>query len=392
MKNQSKSVAFENLFIDAMVLAPEKTSGVGHLTQHLVDALIDNKTLAAHYRVRLVVPFNKAKMVRQKFGDKQVNIKKLWLPARVIELLARLHLLPPIDIFLGRGVYLFPNYKNWPLVRSKSYTYFHDLSFIQHPEYVQPKNLRYLQRHAESWIKRSSHVLTISKFSKEAIVKHYRISPDKISIVYAGVDTNTFKPKTYKEIELVCKKYSLPRSPYFLFIGNIEPRKNLERLVEAYSILPTDIKNKYGLVLIGGGGWLNDKLLNKIAKLQENGDNIKMPSKYVSDEDLPSIYSGATALMHPALYEGFGITPIEAMACYTPVALSKIEPMIEVTKGAALLFNPYSVDAIKNSMLDVVTNRELRKDLKRRGAKRSKEMEWSKTTRPLVDLLIKDAK
>jgi hypothetical protein len=127
-----------NLYVDAMVLAQPRMSGVGHLTLHMIRALLVHELFTERFNLHLVVPYNKTAAVQANLDTYHVNasIKKLYLPARGIELLSRLKLLPPMDLFLGNGVYLFPNYKNWPLLRSRSYTYVYDLGFIKYPEFV----------------------------------------------------------------------------------------------------------------------------------------------------------------------------------------------------------------------------------------------------------------
>jgi len=154
------------IYIDALSLAEQKVSGIGHLTLETVRAL----ALEEGLHINLVLPLGKRKLV-ERHRLQNVTIMELPIPARGLSLLTKMHLMPPVDLLLGSGVYIFPNYRNWPLLFSKSLTYFHDVSFMLYPETVSPKNLKYLQQNSPIWLKRSDLVLTLSKSSKKDIVK-----------------------------------------------------------------------------------------------------------------------------------------------------------------------------------------------------------------------------
>jgi len=380
-----------NVYIEATALASAKMSGIGHLTLNLINGLLEDEEFQKSHQLALVVPFNKAASVRAKFNQ-PVTIKKLWLPSRVIELLLRVRLLPYMDLFLGNGLYLFPNYKNWPLLRSTNYTYIHDLGFVKHPKFVQPKNLIYLRTYVPLWIKRASKILTISEFSKTEIMEEYSLSTEKVALIYPGIDPKQFTKQSPVQIEKIRVKYKLGTRPYFLFVGNIEPRKNLERLVVAFNQLDQQSKEKFSLVLVGAEGWLNGSIHESIKAARLEGSNIIFPSQHVTDEDLPALYSGAFALLHPALYEGFGIPPVEAMACGIPTAISNVEPMPEVASGAALLFNPLHADEITQAIKALIENSKLRSELITKGLRRAQDFNLKTVTQKLVTLITEESK
>jgi len=369
-----------------MVLTQPKMSGVGHNALEIIWAL-ERIEEARDWDICLVVTLGKkAALKRHKFSER-IKIKVIPLPARVMEVLLRVRLLPPVDLLLGRGVYVFPNYKNWPLIASPSYLYVHDVVFMRYPHYVQPKNLRYLKKYVPAWIKRATKIITISDFSKHEIEHYFNVSPSNIAVIPCGVDRSVFYKKPQAEISRVKKKYGITAKHYLLYVGNIEPRKNLQRIVVAYSGLPKELKDSHALVLAGGGGWLNEGIHEAVGQAKKAGSRIIMPNAYVQDKDLPALFSGATALVHPALYEGFGLSPLQAMACSVPVIVAKNSSIPEVVGNAGLYVNPDDVADITDKMAKVMTDARLRARLVQKGLARSALFGWTQSAKKLLQLL-----
>jgi len=362
----------QKLFIDALPLAQDRMSGIGHLVLELTKDLARSDTLD----VLLVVPLGKKKAVLR-HGIKNTSVKTYPLPARVFSILMRLRLLPPVDIILGRGIYLFPNYRNWPLLFSKSLTYFHDVTFKIHPETVSPKNLSYLLSNARLWLKRTDLVLTLTESSKHEITETLNVPARKIRVIPCGVDVNDYHARTMQEVSGVKKKYGIELEKYILAVGNLEPRKNIDRLLEAYRQLPAATRNEYGLLLVGGGGWLNERTLQLIDEMADSGLRIVHPLKYVEDKDLPALYSGASLLAHPAIHEGFGIPPLQAMACGVPVVASNIPSIAEVIGKSSLYFDPYSVEDMSLVLQKGLHDEQVRKKLISEGKDRAALFSWS---------------
>ena len=264
----------------------------------------------------------------------------------------------------------------------------HDLSFVHFPQYAHPKDLPYKLKYVPKSVKKAGRIITISENSKKEIMEYYGVSAEKISLVHPAVDTSFFHRKTAAEIAIVRKKYKLPKK-YILYAGTIEPRKNINGLLKAYEQLDTKIKGTYGLVLAGGKGWQDNGILDRIDSLQKNGHTI-VQTGYVADDDFPAIYSGAELFVFPSFYEGFGIPPLEAMACGVPVisadnsslpeAVGKAGILIDVEKSADL------VAAIKN----LLHNDTLRTQYIKAGYKQVQRFTWEKAAKELhdaVDLL-----
>jgi glycosyltransferase involved in cell wall biosynthesis len=385
--------ARRKVYLDALSLAPERMSGIGHLTLNLVVGMAASKDFNDKYELQLVLPYNKIDAVKTKLRGAKVSYKRVWLPARALEILNRLGILLPVDLFLGKGFYVFPNFKNWPLTkRSVSFTYIHDVGYMKYPEFVQPKNLAYLRKYMPIWLKRTDYILTISRFSKDEIVSRCGVKSSRIDVVYPGVDAEAFSRRSTYEVEQVKSKYGLIGEDYFLFVGNIEPRKNLERLVDAFNKMPADMKKRYSLVLVGGDGWSNANIYQAIRSAKEGGARIIVPEQYVGDDDLPALYSGAIALIYPPLYEGFGIPLVEAMSCGTPVLAADSGPLPEVTGSAAKLFDPLDIDSIKDAMVYVMKDSQARERGVALGLARAKELSVNNEVLSLISVLDERSK
>ncbi len=377
-----------SIYIDALSIAHTHRSGVAHTLHRTLEFLLKEEN---NYNIVLVVPLRKAKLLPEDIiKSKKVTIKTIPLPGKVFELFLRLRLVPPVDLFLGKGVYVFPNFKNWPLWNSRSITYIHDLTFMRYPDFVEEKNLKYLTRYIHRWINRADCVVTVSEHAKREINELLHVPESAINVIYNGVDAESFKPQSVKKIAETKQRYELP-SEYLLAVGNVEPRKNLERLVAVYTKLPKDIRTKYPLVLVGGGGWRNEGIQQAIDQANKTTTQIIKPSKYVEDDDLPALIAGARAFVHPALYEGFGIPPLEAMACNVPVASSDSSSLPEVVGEAAALFAPTNENEMKKAILAVLSDEKLRQRYKAAGLERAQLFTWKQSAIKLSATITQQA-
>lgn len=379
-----KNSSLPKIYIDALALVPQRKSGIGNVLEQTLTHLLKLPQVKER-NVYLVVPLWKAKYL-QRFVQPGVKIKTIYLPARALAVLLRLNILPPLDLFLGRGVYLFPNYRNWPLWSSRSITYIYDLGYLRFPSTVQPKNRAYLERHVKRWVARTDKIVTISQQVKDELEIYLHVAYNKISVIYCGVDGKLFYRRRAEEIAIVKERYSIPFKDYLLFVGNIEPRKNLIALLDAYLQLPLRQQQKYGLVLIGGGGWLNEEFHQRLASAQVDGKDVLKVEKYVESKDLPALYSGASALLLPSVYEGFGIPPLEAMACGTPAIVSDVPAIREVVQDAGYYFDPNRTDTITRAIIHALKD-EGRTDLIRLGEERARQLNWDMAAADLEQVI-----
>lgn len=373
------------LFVEAVPLVDRQISGVPHALAGLVAALAANKAIQDRFEIVLIAPGDRMHLLDRWRGLETCARRAIPMKFRIMNGLGRRGLLPPMDLLLGRGVYLFGNFFSWPLTRrSKSLTYIHDVCFAVHPEYVQPDNRRMLTKNVPRFIAQTDYVVTVSESSKREIIEHFKVDPERVVVLYNGVDRQLYRQYSEPEVRAVKDKYGLGDKPYFLFIGNIEPRKNLERLIAAATQLPKD----YALLLVGSDGWLNEKIFADIEQARQDGHLIIKPKTYVPDEDVAPLISGAVALVQPSLYEGFGMPVLEALASQTPVVVADIPPLREVAGDVGMYCDPLDVASIAQTMQRAIKlSTEARKQLADQGFERAAQFTWQRSAGALAHVL-----
>lgn len=375
------------LFIEAVPLVDRQISGIPHALAGLVAALAANSDIQKKFEIVLVAPGNRMRLLDRWKGLENCTRKPIPMKFRIMNGLGRRGLLPPMDLLLGRGVYLFGNFFNWPLTkRSKSLTYIHDACFAVYPQYVQPDNQKSLAKNVPRYIKQTDFVITVSKSAKEEIAKYFKVKKDQILVVYNGADANLYKKYPEEEAKKVAKKYGLGDKKYFLFVGNIEPRKNLEGLLKAVVKLPKD----YALIMVGSDGWLNQEVFKLVDAANKAGHLVVKPKTYVSDDDLAKLLSGAEALVLPSFYEGFGMPALEALTAKTPAVVADIPSLREVVGQAGIFCNPEDANSIADAMLKAIKMPQDQRDkLTAKGKEQSKKFSWQASADELAKILLK---
>lgn len=360
-------------------------SGIGHMTLETIKSLQNHSENQKTFEIVLVVCYDRVAAI-QSWNFTKVKIKKIPVPTRWFNLIWKYDVIPYMDIFLGRGTYIFFNYKNWRLLRSRSLTYVCDVGYLLYPEFVSPKNLKFLKTNVNKWVKRTSKVVAISTSARNDIVRLLNVDNTKISLIPCGVDKAVFYKRSSKEIDAFRLKYGIENN-FILYLGNIEPRKNIMKLIKAYRLLPQSIRNKYALLLVGGGGWLNQPIIQAIEEAQREGYRIIRPTAYIKDEDLPTLHSAASILVHPAVYEGFGISPLQALACETPVIVSQIPSLQEVVGNAGIFIDHDNEYDISDKINLILTNQKLRQQMIKRGLNQANKFTWDNAVHKLVNAI-----
>ncbi len=277
--------------------------------------------------------------------------------------------------------HLIPNYGEIPVIASIM-----DAIPLSHPEWVSLKLRRMknaLWKRSAQW---ASHIITISEYSKQEIAQHFGIDAQKISAIPLGVDARWFRPLEDEIMRGVLKRYDLPQH-YFLVVGTLQPRKNIARVIEAYRSLPKAVRNEVPLVVVGRAGWRCEEVVEMLTS-SSSGNSLRW-LKHLPDDDLLAVLKGATALIFPSLYEGFGLPVVEAFAAGTPVITSNTTSLPEVAGDAAMLINPLDVSEIAAAMQLILEQPELADSYKRKGQERALSYSWDRTASMTLDVYKK---
>ena len=274
---------------------------------------------------------------------------------------------------------VFFNYIVPPHVSGKVITTIYDMTYMRFPETMDARNLRRLRQGIQYSVERSDHILTISEFSKQEIVSLLNIPEERISVVYSAPSLSG-KTKAFEEIS---QKFSI-RKPFVLYVGTIEPRKNLERLIEAFKTLKKEHRISHQLVLAGGSGWENKTIYQAAQELQVAGEIIF--TGYLSEEEKNTLYKNADLFVFPSLYEGFGMPPLEAMAFGCPVVCADAASLPEVVGDAAELVDPLDTDSIADGMWRVLSDREYAAELRQKGYQQKEKFTWDDSAEKLIEI------
>jgi glycosyltransferase involved in cell wall biosynthesis len=374
------------ILFDANALVNGRKSGVGHYTHYLVQSLAtaypDQVRLVGHY-------YDFLGRKRPDDLPQAPNIRyrvSRIVPGRAVNMLRRLGLSVPFELLVKtRGdILLFPNFLSQPSLRRKPIVAtIHDLCFLAHPEFVSDLNLHDLQHYVPKTIKRSSLDLAVSEFTKQSLQEAYAVSSDRLMITPVPPLQKVEVSRANQDKQL---KHLGIGKPYILFVGNLEPRKNLIGLIEAYSQLTEGLRSKHSLVLVGGAGWKNEDLLARIATLQAEGFDIITPG-YVDDSQKAALYSQATLVVMPSFYEGFGMPILEAFQYGAPVAASDISVLHEAGGDGVAYFDPNQPTDIAAVIAQVLTDQKLRAKLVSEGTKQLAKYSWDKTAAQLYERL-----
>jgi glycosyltransferase involved in cell wall biosynthesis len=253
----------------------------------------------------------------------------------------------------------------------------HDLNFLYYPQFLTAESRRYYNQQIEWAVCRTDHILADSHATKSDLVSLLGVPPEKVTVVHLAANP-AFRPLPEAETRQVATKYNLEPG-YLLFVGTLEPRKNLPGLLQAYRRLLDAQVTAAPLVFVGGKGWLYDEVFERIEALR-----LRQHVRFlhdVPDTDLPGLYNAASLLATPSFYEGFGLPALEAMACGMPVVVADRASLPEVVGQAGLLVDPNDPDDIARALGRALTDAPLRARMRERGLAQAARFTWERTAR-----------
>lgn len=240
------------------------------------------------------------------------------------------------------------------------------------PQFHTPGNVQAENSFYERVMKRADGLIAISQSSKSDAVRLLGLNPDKVTVIYPGVDERFFNVAA-SDIERVVRGYDLGK-PYLLFVGTIEPRKNVDTILDAYSALPVDLRDHHDLVIAGPTGWAAG---STVKRLESGIPGIRVLG-YVPESELPALTAGATVFVYPSFYEGFGFPVAQAMAAGVPVITSNVSALPEITAGAGMLIDAASAAELTGSIYQVLTSPSLRTERGKSGQQIARRYTWSR--------------
>ena len=355
----------------------DRPTGVGQYVFNLVRGL---EGIAGNERFRLFCFDFRRRFDGMGITDPRFEIKRIrFIPGSLYNFLTENLGMPDIGLLAGPcDLYHFPNFIIHPLKRGKAVVTVHDLSFARFPEHAERLNLNRLKKRFTYTIERADAIITVSEFSRRELVKLYGVSDDRITVIHQGVEIPTAEKQG--------RRFDFD---YFLFVGTIEPRKNLGTLLDAWRIVKGRKGGswKYKLLIAGGTGWRCPPASTQVMDKGLEDDAVIFD--YVPNDELHSLYAGAEAFVYPSLYEGFGMPPLEAMARGTPVIASSAPSIPEVVGRAALMVDPRNPEQIAGALVRISEDRRFRAELVDRGLERVKLFSWDKTAHKTLALYRK---
>ncbi len=372
--------------IDIQPLLYSGRSGIGYYQQELLNALIDINDKDS-FVLQYFDPKRRHGDMAAFYKDKDVNVEPCkWFSSTLIKMLWMVFPIPYGLFFRSNpDVSIFFNYYLPPYVKGKKLLVVYDTVLKDHPETMNRKTKAVLNLTLKRSIRRADKIITISQFSKDQIIKYYHVSADDIVIIPCAADERKFHPADDREAvqEYIRSKYDITGN-YFLYLGTLEPRKNITGLIEAYGKALKKQPAMPLLVISGGKGWLYEQIFQRVKELGISDKVIF--TGYVEDSDVPMLMNGADAFCFPSFYEGFGMPPLEAMSCGVPVIVSNTSSLPEVTGDCGISVDPNNTDEIANALIRM-TDKKFQKEQSQRSLERAKAFSWKRSAELLNKLL-----
>lgn len=397
--------------IDVRCLVEGRRTGIEEYTLNLLKNIFeaDSKNEYVLFWNSFRKPKTRLKWIKK---YKNVSVKKFDYPNKLLNFCFWYLKWPKIDLLLGgpastrgndrssmRGgvdVMFFPNIIFGSVSKNaKTIVTIHDLSFERHAEtFSWVRRWWHIFINPKEFCKEADKIIAVSDSTKNDLVSLYGIKPEKIKVIYSGIDEEfAILDRNDHQLLKVKDKYELPFK-FILYFGTIEPRKNVVGLIRAFGVLQDFAVNsnnaeleKYGLVIAGQSGWLSAEIYQEIRRSRYK-DKIKIID-CVPSKDKKYIFNLASLFVYSSFFEGFGFPPLEAMACGVPTIVSNNSSLPEIVENAAIMIDPHKPDEIFQAMCEVLLTRELAEKLKKDGLQQAEKFKWKKAAEEFLELLKK---
>ncbi len=368
-------------------------AGIGRYSRELIRAIVaqgDSHRYTLFYAAGGIDPTSPYIADLRELCDTYANLRSVPIPLsprRLTQFWQRLRVPLPVEMFTGRLDLLHAPDFVLPPTLARTLVTIHDLSFLVHPECAEPSMVRYLTDAVPRGLRRANVILADSQATRRDLVQLLSIDPARVELVYPGVGSR-FRPMAVEDTEPVRRRLGLP-DHFVLFVSTLEPRKNLVRLLEAFAqvvqtedpSLQSSISHLH-LVIAGRRGWLYEDIFAAIDRLQLR-ERVQLLD-YVHDKDLPALYNLAAAFAYPSIYEGFGIPPLEALACGTPTVIADNSSLPEVVADAAVLVAAEDVGSIASGIARVISDEGLRARLRVAGPAQAQKFTWEQAAKQVL--------
>lgn len=365
-----------------------------------IQPLLKNKTGVGWYTQKILEQFNNDIFEFEGYGFNFLNRTDIREDMFSLKFKKKINRLIPYSIYRRIWYYLpvsyntlfdsnayiyhFFNYIVPPKINGKVITTVYDMVYKLYPETMTKRNHKRLDKELKRSVDRADKVITISENSKREIIEFLHVKDSKIEIVYPGIDRETYtRNHTQEAMRRIREKYQLP-STFILYLGTLEPRKNIGKIIDAYAQLKTQMDKHIYLVIAGKKGWMYDEIFHKVENYGLKDDVIF--TGYVEEKDKPLIYKMSKLFVFPSLYEGFGMPVLEAMAAGVPVITSNTSSLPEVAGDAGILVDPEDVVGLSDAMKKTLEDDTLRSQMIEKGFKQSLKFSWEKSAKKLIEI------
>lgn len=375
--------------VDIRVLARGTRSGIEEYAINILSRLpkIDK---SINYKF-FYNAFRKADLDFDWLGLPNVELKSFNIPNRFFDISSYCFNFPPVDKLLGGAdVFFSPHIFLAALSGScPSVVTFHDLSFERYKEFYSiQKRYWHFSMDPKRQAKRAQKIIAVSESTKKDLVEIYGIPDNKVQVVYSGIDPALSIPHPDSRSLEIKKKYNLP-DKYILYLGTIEPRKNIIGLIKAFELFCTKYRPpnaKYKLVIAGAKGWLYHDVFRAYMNSSQKSDIVF--AGFIENNDKAEVYKNSDLFVYPSFFEGFGFPPLEAMSAGIPVITSSSSSLSEAVGGGALAVDPYNINELAGAMNELLANKQLKNKMIERGRERIKKFSWDKCSQETLEILI----